>query len=45
MSSRVYEIISEAVQKTMLEILSSVFLRILFIPGKLFGRKNVFILV
>lgn len=41
MSRRVYEITSKAVQKTMLEMLSSVFLGVLFIPGKLFGRQKV----
>lgn len=40
-----YEITSKAVQKTMLEILSCVFLRILFIPDKVFGKEKVFILV
>lgn len=45
MSSRVYEITSKAVQKNMLEILSSVFLRILYISGKLFGRQEVLILM
>lgn len=41
MSGRFYEITSKAEQKTTVEILSNVFLRILFIPDKLLGRQKV----